>query len=70
MPKTCVKTPKCGQPTPDTHPHLLKSGEVVPYIKISEFQDRRQNLIDLIRHYNSKKEEEIKANLVKFLFIQ
>lgn len=63
MPKTCVKTLKCGQPTPDTHPHLLKTGEVVPYIKISEFQDRRQNLIDLI-HYNSKKDEEIKANLV------
>ncbi|KAF5276102.1 hypothetical protein FQR65_LT16488 [Abscondita terminalis] len=37
-----------GQPTSTTHPHLLKDGEITPYIQKKEFQERRQNLLESI----------------------
>lgn len=40
--------PVYGQPTTKTHPHLLKSGELLPGIQIEEFQERRRKFIDLI----------------------
>lgn len=52
LPKYTPKL-KCGQPTAETHPHLLKTGEVVPYINANEFQTRRQGLIDQIVAYNN-----------------
>ncbi|XP_014270651.1 xaa-Pro aminopeptidase 3 [Halyomorpha halys] len=33
-----------GQPTPESHPHLLKPGELVPGFKLEEFKDRRDSL--------------------------
>lgn len=35
-----------GQPHYETHPHLLKEGEITPLIKKTEFQSRRDKLID------------------------
>uniref|UniRef100_A0A1B6CRT2 Aminopeptidase P N-terminal domain-containing protein n=1 Tax=Clastoptera arizonana TaxID=38151 RepID=A0A1B6CRT2_9HEMI len=37
-----------GQPTPKTHPHLLKVGEVIPGLEMDEFAVRRQNLVNQI----------------------
>lgn len=34
-----------GQPTPYTHPHLLKEGEILPGMHKSEFLQRRRNLM-------------------------
>ncbi|XP_017789489.1 PREDICTED: probable Xaa-Pro aminopeptidase 3 [Habropoda laboriosa] len=38
----------CGQPTPLTHPHLMKDGEVVPGIQLYEFKKRRNKLMESI----------------------
>ncbi|XP_076627491.1 xaa-Pro aminopeptidase 3 isoform X1 [Colletes latitarsis] len=38
----------CGQPTAITHPHLMKDGEVVPGIPLSEFRKRRSKLMENI----------------------
>lgn len=40
-----------GQPTPFTHPHLLKPNELVAGVSLNEFRTRRQHLIDLIRNH-------------------
>ncbi|KAJ3017339.1 hypothetical protein HKX48_003585 [Thoreauomyces humboldtii] len=50
---TAVATPHTdpltiGQPTPHTHPHLLKTGEVTPGITLDEFKARRQRLVSKI----------------------
>lgn len=37
-----------GQPTPYTHPHLLKQGEVLPGLKTDEFKTRRSKLLEKI----------------------
>ncbi|XP_018576611.1 probable Xaa-Pro aminopeptidase 3 isoform X2 [Anoplophora glabripennis] len=37
-----------GQPSFNTHPHLIKEGEVTPFITKSEYQDRRCNLVECI----------------------
>jgi len=43
-----VHNDKYGQPTPSTHPHLLKKGEVNVGITRTEFQHRRQKLVEKI----------------------
>ncbi|XP_054270929.1 xaa-Pro aminopeptidase 3-like [Macrosteles quadrilineatus] len=43
-----------GQPTPLTHPHLLKPGEVVPGLQKSEFIERRRKFIHNISKTNPK----------------
>ncbi|XP_043479995.1 xaa-Pro aminopeptidase 3-like [Leptopilina heterotoma] len=37
-----------GQPTFQTHPHLIKEGEVVPGIQMDEFKSRRSKLMEQI----------------------
>ncbi|KAI6353732.1 hypothetical protein MCOR25_008903 [Pyricularia grisea] len=37
-----------GQPVHETHPHLLKAGELTPGISAQEYYDRRQNLAALL----------------------
>ena len=37
-----------GQPTPETHPHLLKKGELVAGFKLNEFKSRRSRLMEMI----------------------
>lgn len=44
-----VSYPKFGQPTPITHPHLLKDGEIVPGIHRDEFKHRRTKLMENIK---------------------
>lgn len=40
-----------GQPTPITHPHLLKPGELTAGIAIDEYVLRRQRLVELLRKH-------------------
>lgn len=40
-----------GQPTPFTHPHLLKPHELVAGVSLNEFKMRRQQLMELIRNH-------------------
>jgi len=35
-----------GQPTHETHPHLLKENELVKHITVNEFKDRRTKLLE------------------------
>ncbi|GJQ14549.1 hypothetical protein GpartN1_g6340.t1 [Galdieria partita] len=37
-----------GQPTPETHPHLLAPGEIIPGITATELKKRRQELLKLL----------------------
>ena len=39
---------KYGQPTHFTHNYLIKEDEITPLITRSEYQKRRQNLMDLV----------------------
>ncbi|XP_076232063.1 xaa-Pro aminopeptidase 3 [Calliopsis andreniformis] len=43
----------CGQPTPITHPHLMKDGEIVPGIQLYEVKTRRDKLIESIISHTS-----------------
>lgn len=45
-----------GQPTFQTHPHLIKEGEVVPGMQLEEFKKRRSKLMEkiLINNYADK----------------
>ena len=48
-----ISYPTFGQPTPLTHPHLMKEGEVVPGIHLQEFKSRRSKLLERIVTNNS-----------------
>ncbi|XP_012288232.1 probable Xaa-Pro aminopeptidase 3 isoform X2 [Orussus abietinus] len=37
-----------GQPTPKSHSHLLKEGELIPGFKLEEFKNRRNKLMEMI----------------------
>nr|XP_023028066.1 probable Xaa-Pro aminopeptidase 3 [Leptinotarsa decemlineata] len=43
-----------GQPTSETHPHLLSEGEVTPMITKCEYQNRRAGLVESILKYVSR----------------
>ncbi|TPX54729.1 hypothetical protein PhCBS80983_g05807 [Powellomyces hirtus] len=43
-----VSPGRIGQPTPETHPHLLKHGEITPGIARDEFKARRARLVSRI----------------------
>lgn len=58
-----------GQPTHQTHPHLLKEGELIPGIPHSEFVERRQKLAELIRVYSSKLDARLQNHLVRVIDI-
>ncbi|XP_014477956.1 PREDICTED: probable Xaa-Pro aminopeptidase 3 [Dinoponera quadriceps] len=50
----------CGQPTPTTHPHLMKHGEVVPGISLQEFRRRRSKLVEsIVQENNAKNRQQI-----------
>lgn len=44
-----------GQPTPMTHPHLIKHGEVVPGVSLQELKRRRSKLVESIVQENRAK---------------
>ncbi|XP_008187942.1 xaa-Pro aminopeptidase 3 isoform X1 [Acyrthosiphon pisum] len=47
--KNIVKTPLiCGQPTYESHPHLVMKGELVPGIQKEEFTIRRRKLMESV----------------------
>lgn len=52
-----------GQPTPFTHPHLLKTQELVAGVSLDEFQGRREHLMELIRNH-SRSAQRPKHNIV------
>ncbi|XP_055588503.1 xaa-Pro aminopeptidase 3-like [Uranotaenia lowii] len=39
-----------GQPLPETHPHLLQPGQLLPEVSVQEFQARRKALLRLARN--------------------
>lgn len=51
-----------GQPTPETHPHILNVGEVTPLITKAEYQNRRLGLVESIL-----KNQKSKSHLVRIL---
>lgn len=53
-----------GQPTPITHPHLLKNGEIVPEVTIEELRDRRTKLIERVLRYGMSLTNQIKNHIV------
>lgn len=55
-PKNYEAHPKSnyGQPTAETHPHLLNEGEVTPLITKFEYQNRRSSLSELIAKNSPK----------------
>ncbi|KRT80604.1 Peptidase, partial [Oryctes borbonicus] len=53
-----------GQPTSESHPFLLKDGEVTPGISRREYQDRRQKLVEEIVTYSSKNSKKASTYLI------
>jgi hypothetical protein len=53
-----------GQPTHETHPQLLSQDEITPSIKRTEFQERRQRLMEQIASYVSERNSGVKQHLV------
>lgn len=56
-----------GQPTVETHPFLLKDGEVTSGISRQEYQQRRQNLIEAIVNYSSQNSKKSSTHLVSYI---
>lgn len=54
-----------GQPTHESHPQLIRKGEVTPLITKLEFQDRRHKLVDQITTYVSGKNPDINQHIVR-----
>lgn len=44
-----------GQPVVETHPHLMKAGEVIPGIQLEEVQNRRSALFELMKAFCAAK---------------
>lgn len=44
----CAKVTDIGQPTPASHPQLLREGEITPGITTEEYISRRKKLLDLL----------------------
>lgn len=61
-----------GQPSYETHPHIINKDEVTPMITKSEYQKRRNSLMDLIFEYTAKKNlgNDVKRHLVRFTFLR
>lgn len=45
---------KLGQPTPFSHPHLLKQNELAVGVTVGEFKERRQRLMEAIQEQCNK----------------
>lgn len=53
-----------GQPTNDTHPHILNEGEVTPMTTKYEYETRRTRLVEAITKYSFKNTLRSKNHLV------
>ncbi|KAG5897058.1 hypothetical protein JTB14_025874 [Gonioctena quinquepunctata] len=62
----CSATAKrtIGQPSCETHPHLLNEGEVTPMITKCEYRNRRVNLVETIVKYFSRIGESKKSHMI------
>ena len=58
-----------GQPTPFTHPYLLKDNEITPHIHKSEFMERRQNLVEAIVAHALEHSEKSSEHIVSVTYI-
>lgn len=77
--KLCMNAPKAkpcssnfkrnfGQPSFETHPHLLKEGEVTPLITKSEYQNRRCNLVEsILKHAATNSNNKEKSHVVMLI---
>ncbi|KAJ3417595.1 hypothetical protein HDV05_000052 [Chytridiales sp. JEL 0842] len=43
-----IRDAMIGQPTPETHPHLMEAGQITPGISAKEYRDRREALVEKI----------------------
>lgn len=66
-PDAVIKT--LGQPTLQTHPHLLKENEITPNLSKNEYQTRRHKFAELISRYAKENRRTIKNHLVKIFYI-
>lgn len=57
-----------GQPTHESHPHLISQGEITPLISKQEFQRRREKLVDSVLKYAERNCAE-KSHVVCTLYI-
>lgn len=67
-----VSTTSCklfGQPTHESHPHLLNQGEITPQISKEEFQNRREKLVENVLQYSEKNCAEKKHLVCTFRII-
>lgn len=62
--KMTTSIKKFGQPTPETHPHMLKSGELIQGVMLKEIQLRRERLMVNIQNFIAKSGMNIKNHLV------
>lgn len=58
-----------GQPTYESHPNLIKYGEVTPCVQVSEYQNRRELLAESIVTYTKQLKKNIKKHLVRSYFV-
>lgn len=54
-----------GQPTPWTHPHLLKQHEIATGITVDEFKARRERLMNRIQNYSRSVKNELHNHVVR-----
>lgn len=59
-----VTTETYGQPTPQTHPHLLQPNELVQGILGDEFVERRQSVMESIQKYARTQDKDLQNHLV------
>ena len=61
----CGGSVRCfGQPVSETHPHLLGVGEVTPGISSSEYNARRQKLVDGVLEHVKQNDKPCERHLV------
>lgn len=53
-----------GQPTPSSHPHLLKENEIVQGITLDEIVQRRHELLETIKAYSYSNHPNYKNHLI------
>lgn len=56
--------PSFGQPTADTHPHLLRPGELCAHVGAAEFADRRRRVLHSIQRFALQQNSALGRHLV------
>lgn len=58
-----------GQPTHQTHPHLIGNGEITPLITLAEYKKRRNLLLEAIIRHSSNRNDTYQNHLVRAIII-